>query len=74
MISDDFNPDAGTIRVRTSKSGKPRHVVLTQEGRDFLAGQIAGRPGSARLFVRKTGSPPCRSGFSIKPMTRAASR
>jgi integrase len=57
MISDDFNPDAGTIRVHTSKSGKPRHVVLTQEGRDFLAGHVAGRPGSARLFVRKNGRP-----------------
>jgi integrase len=28
MTVDDFNPDAGTLRVRASKSGKPRHVVL----------------------------------------------
>jgi integrase len=55
MIVDDFNPDAGTVRVRTSKSGKPRHVVLTQEGRDFLAGLAAGRPGSAGLFLRQNG-------------------
>ena len=27
MTVDDFNADAGTLRVRTSKSGKPRHVV-----------------------------------------------
>ena len=57
MIVDDFNPDAGTVRVRTSKSGKPRHVVLTQEGRDFVAGLAAGKPGSARLFVRSNGKP-----------------
>jgi integrase len=52
MRGDDFNPDAGTLRVRTSKSGKPRHVVLTQEGRDFVAQWAAGKPASARLFLR----------------------
>ena len=25
----DFNPDAGTVAIRQSKSGKPRHVVLS---------------------------------------------
>ncbi len=57
MIVDDFNTDAGTVRVRTSKSGKPRHVVLTQEGRDLFAGLAAGRPGSARMFLRGNGRP-----------------
>jgi integrase len=57
MRSDDFNSDAGTIRVRTSKSGKLRHVVLTQEGRDFVAGLAAGKPGSAHLFSRANGKP-----------------
>jgi integrase len=57
MTADDFNPDAGTVRVRTSKSGKPRHVVLTQEGRDFIAGLAAGRTGGARLFLRGNGKP-----------------
>ena len=28
----DFNSDAATIAIRKSKSGKPRHVVLTPEG------------------------------------------
>ena len=55
MTVDDFNPDAGTLRVRASKSGKPRHVVLTQEGRDFVAARAAGRPGSTRLFLRDMG-------------------
>jgi len=55
MTVDDFNPDAGTVRVRTSKSGKPRHVVLTQEGRDFVAGLAAGKPGRAHLFLRANG-------------------
>src|SRR5215467_1032922 len=28
----DFNPDASTLAIRQSKTGKPRHVVLTAEG------------------------------------------
>jgi integrase len=55
MMVDDFNPDAGTLRVRFSKGGKPRHIVLTQEGQEFLTQVIAGRPGSAPLFVRMNG-------------------
>src|SRR5215831_12660326 len=55
MTVDDFNPDAGTLRVRASKSGRPRHVVLTQEGRDFVAQLVMGKPGSMRLFIRGNG-------------------
>lgn len=54
---DDFNPDSGTLRVRASKSGKPRHVVLTQEGRDFLTTLATGKLGSAHLFLRGNGRP-----------------
>jgi integrase len=57
MIVDDFNPDTGTLRVRISKGGKPRHVVLTQEGRDFAAGIAAGKPGNDRLLTRSNGRP-----------------
>jgi len=32
----DFNPDSGTVTVRISKSGKARHVVLTDEGKKFF--------------------------------------
>ena len=55
MVIDDFSSDAGPARVRASKSGKPRHAVLTQEGRDFIAQRAAGTPGSARLFLRGNG-------------------
>jgi integrase len=57
MTADDFNPDAGTLQVRISKSGKPRHVVLTEEGVAFVADVAAGKLGGARLFVRKNGKP-----------------
>ena len=48
----DFNPDAGTLQVRASKSGKPRHIVLTEEGVAFFARLTAGRSGS-ELMLRK---------------------
>jgi integrase len=54
---DEFNPDVGTIRVSVSKSGKPRHVVLTKEGHDFITALAAGRGGGARLLLRSNGKP-----------------
>ena len=57
MTVADFSPDAGTVRVRTSKSGRPRHVVLPQEGQDFMTNLAAAKPGSARLFVHSNGRP-----------------
>jgi integrase len=73
MIVDDFNPDSGTVQVRTSKSGKPRHVVLTQEGRDFVAGLAAGRPNSTRLFLRQNGRPWAKS-EQQRPLAAACAR
>ena len=33
---EDFNPDAGTLHIRQTKTGKPRHVVLQRKVRGFL--------------------------------------
>lgn len=46
----DLNCDAGTIAVRRSKSGKPRHVILTPEGADFFRQHCAGRGGHELMF------------------------
>lgn len=56
MTVADFNADAGTVAVRASKSGRPRHVVLTDEGRTFFEAVTAGRQGDERLFRRRDGS------------------
>jgi integrase len=48
----DFNQDAGTLHVRTSKTGKARHVVLNDEGVEFFDRLAAGRPG-VELLLRK---------------------
>ncbi|MGB4101436.1 MAG: tyrosine-type recombinase/integrase [Alphaproteobacteria bacterium] len=47
----DYNPDAGTVAVRTSKSGKPRHVVLTDEGRALFARAVTGKNGAELIFT-----------------------
>ncbi len=51
----DFDPDAGTVAVRTSKSGKPRHVILTDEAGDFFAESTAGQPKDTLIFRRADG-------------------
>jgi integrase len=53
----DFNPDTGTLAIRQSKSGKSRHIVLTEEGAAFFSQACAGRPGSATMLLRADGQP-----------------
>jgi integrase len=53
LLVSDFNPDAGTLHIRTSKSGRARHVVLTNEGRDFFEGLTTGRGGGEPIFGRR---------------------
>jgi integrase len=48
----DFNPDSGTVTVGRSKSGRSRHVVLTEEGAALFARWCAGLAGNALLFTR----------------------
>jgi integrase len=51
----DFNPDAKTLAIRQSKSGEPRHVVLTEEGAAFFRRHCAGRDGHKRMFCHDDG-------------------
>jgi integrase len=52
----DFNADAGVVTVRENKAGKPRHVVLTEEGQGLFAGFCAGKLGSDPIFTRAEGA------------------
>jgi integrase len=45
LRAEDFNPDAGTLHIRQSKTGKERHVILTEEGQQFFAQLATGRRG-----------------------------
>jgi integrase len=66
----DFNPDSGTVAIRQSKSGKPRHIVLTDDGVEFFRGLTAGRAGSEFMFVKESGEAWLRS-HQADPMDRA---
>ena len=56
LVASDYSADAGTLHIRISKSGKPRHVVLTDEGKDFFKAMTAGRAGAAAIFIKANGS------------------
>jgi integrase len=52
----DFNIEAGTVFVGKSKSGKARHVVLTEEGQGFFRQLVAGRASTDLLLAKADGS------------------
>ncbi|WP_298283653.1 site-specific integrase [Acidocella sp.] len=51
----DFNPEAGTLHVRVSKTGKPRHIMLTDEGKAFFTQQCTGKTGKSLILPRPDG-------------------
>lgn len=53
----DFNRDAGTLAIWQSKSGKPRHVILTTEGAAFFAELCAGHAADELMLRRRDGGP-----------------
>jgi len=69
----DFNADAGTLHIRKSKSGKPRHVVLTDEGTALFRRLAAGRAGS-ELFLRAPRGGPWLASCQERPMRLACKR
>jgi integrase len=69
----DFNEDNGTVAIRTSKTGKPRHIVLTAEGEAFFKQVCTGRPGNELMFVKDNGTRWEKSN-QFRPMNQAVER
>ena len=69
----DFNSDAGTLAIRTSKSGKPRHVVLTDEAKKFFQNSIIKKESSAIIFTHSDGTAWGKS-HQHRPLQEACSR
>jgi integrase len=69
----DFNADAGTIAIRQSKSGKARHVVLTEEGAALFKQLSAGRSGH-ELMLRRADGAPFGASHQNRPMIDACER
>jgi integrase len=73
LRASDFNPDSGTIHVRTSKSGKGRHIVLNDEGAGLFKSLAAGKPGDTLLLTKADGSAWNKS-HQARPMVEACKR
>jgi integrase len=56
LCRSDFNPDSGTVHVRTSKAGKGRHIILNDEGIALFRSLAVGKAGDAVLIPRADGS------------------
>ena len=66
----DFNPDSGTLHIRTSKSGKGRHIVLADEGVALFTAQAPGRSANALLLPKDDGGE-WRASHQARPMKEA---
>ena len=73
LWASDFNPDSGTIHVRTSKSGKGRHIVLNDEGAALFKSLAAGKAGDAILLSKADGTP-WKAAHQARPMRDACKR
>jgi integrase len=73
MRAEDFNLDAGNVTVRESKTGKPRHVVLTDEGQRLFATLTAGKLRSDSIFTRMDGKV-WRKSHQLRKMREASRR
>jgi integrase len=70
---DDFNRDTGTVAIRISKTGKPRHVVLTDEGVAFFK-EICARRGLSEPILLKADGGTWRKSHQLRPMLEACRR
>ncbi len=66
----DFDRDANAVHIRVSKSGKARHVALTDEGRVFFERATAGKTSNEPIFTKSSGRLWGRSA-QFKPLLQA---
>jgi integrase len=69
----DFNPDAGTVHISKSKTGKPRDVYLSDNGVAFFQRHCLGRGGHELMFSHHDSSAWGKSDQG-DPMTAAVER
>lgn len=71
MEARDYVPESGIVRVRESKSGKPRSIVLTDEGQKLFSSLVAGKVGEDLIFTRSNGAP-WKASEQARPLASAA--
>jgi integrase len=70
LVVADYSSDAGAIQVRITKSGKPRHVILTADGQSYFDSLTAGREPEELMFRKANGNPWGRS-HQTRPLRSA---
>jgi integrase len=73
LQAQDFDRDAGTVAVRQSKSGRARHIVLTQEGVALFRQLAAGKSGD-QLILQKPNSEAWGQAHQTRPMREAVAQ
>ncbi|MGH1571788.1 tyrosine-type recombinase/integrase [Methylobacterium sp. P31] len=53
MRAADFDAAAGILTVGRTKSGKPRHVALNDDGAALFASLVSGKAGTSLIFARE---------------------
>lgn len=70
----DVNTDTAAIYVNSeAKSGKGRHVPLSDDGLDFFRSAVAGKVGSEHVFTRADGAPWGKN-HHVRPLKEACAR
>lgn len=69
----DFDVTAGTVHIPRSKSGKSRHIFLTDDGQRVFAAAVTEKQSSDLIFVRKNGGA-WGSSHQIRLMREACNR
>ncbi|MEK4034036.1 site-specific integrase [Methylocystis sp. IM3] len=69
----DFTAAANKLTVGKTKSGKPRHVALTEEGRGLFRRLTEGRQPNDIVFLRPDGAP-WGASHQARPLARACER
>ncbi|MFO1127822.1 MAG: tyrosine-type recombinase/integrase [Rhodospirillales bacterium] len=67
----DFNNDVGSLLIRETKSGKPRHVPLDVEGRTFFLSVTTGRAPGDTMLVRDDGKVWGKA-YQVRPLAEAS--
>ncbi len=73
LVCRNYDPDSATVYVADSKSGKPRHVPLTDEGVALFDELTAGKVADAEIFTRAD-SEPWSAGQQKRRMADACTR
>ena len=71
LTAADVELPHGLVHVRQTKSGKPRHIPLTEEGKAFFARLKVGKAPDDLLFLQESGRPWGES-EQARPLKRAA--